>query len=319
MIAVELAVTAKDRSALSQLNPLEAASVLAARAGGDAPLKQLCARIIGAAKRHSLQHALLAGLPFRGCVTTNFDELFTQAVRSAGAEMAILPADVGSVTDRWCLQLHGSVSRPSSLVLTRADYAQFAKTRAASEGVLQGLLLTQHVLFVGFSMRDENWCRIVETVRGSLGVLNPSAEGAVGVQREDDRVAQSKHERDGDSAYHTAVHTDIAAEHQGGRQLGTVLPLMSDDLFDSLWRPLLHVNPLDWLHRPAEADAFTTAATAADAAAAAAAAETSSSPPPLSSCPSASRLREHARQLEIFLVHHSRPTNPQRSIARRPP
>ena len=136
-------------------------------------------------------------------MTTNFDELFELAVRGAGAEMAVLPTDVGRVTDRWCLKppltltlaralalaltrtlghrsgaprtrtltrsrclkLHGTVSRPDSIVLTRADYASYSKEQAASQGVLQGLLLTQHVLFVGFSMRDENWCRIAETVR----------------------------------------------------------------------------------------------------------------------------------------------------------
>ena len=59
---------------------------------------------MGSAKRHSPQHALLAGLPFKGCVTTNFDELFELAVRGAGAEMAVLPTDVGRVTDRWCLK-----------------------------------------------------------------------------------------------------------------------------------------------------------------------------------------------------------------------
>ena len=53
-----------------------------------------------------MMHALLAGLPFKGCVTTNFDELFELAVSGAGAEMAVLPAEIGAVRDRWCLKLH---------------------------------------------------------------------------------------------------------------------------------------------------------------------------------------------------------------------
>ena len=44
------------------------------------------------------------------------------------------------------------MSRPDSIVLTRADYASYSKEQAASQGVLQGLLLTQHVLFVGVSI-----------------------------------------------------------------------------------------------------------------------------------------------------------------------
>ena len=111
LIATELDYPKEDREALLRLNPLEAASVLEGAAGGDAPLKALTARIVGAAKRHSLQHALLAGLPFKGCVTTNYDDLLERAVRHAGDDLAVLPAEVGTVVDRWLLKLHGDVHR----------------------------------------------------------------------------------------------------------------------------------------------------------------------------------------------------------------
>ena len=55
IIALELGLSSTDRTALTRLNPLEAASVLADRAGGEPALKELTARIIGSAKRHSLQ------------------------------------------------------------------------------------------------------------------------------------------------------------------------------------------------------------------------------------------------------------------------
>ena len=106
LLAAELGISSDEITSLGRLNPLEAASLCAARAGSEGALKRLCARIIGSAKRHSAQHALLAGLPFKGCVTTNFDELFELAVRGAGAEMAVLPTDVGRVTDRWCRKPH---------------------------------------------------------------------------------------------------------------------------------------------------------------------------------------------------------------------
>ena len=63
--------------------------------------------------------------------------------------------------------MHGTCARPETIILTRHDYSQMANGQTATEGVLQALLMTQHLLFVGFSMRDENWCRIVETVRAS--------------------------------------------------------------------------------------------------------------------------------------------------------
>lgn len=147
------------RAQMRQLDPLEAATVCAARAGGDGALKALVSVIIGGAKRHSLQHALLAALPFKGAITTNYDELFEQAVRCAGGEISVLPTQIGMVREAWLLKMHGTVSRAPSIVLTRADYLKFSKEQAASEGVLQGLLLTQHIVFLGFGMRDENWCR----------------------------------------------------------------------------------------------------------------------------------------------------------------
>ena len=250
LLALELAISTEDRQSLARLNPLEAASLCAARAGSEATLKRMCATIIGSAKRHSPQHALLAGLPFKGCVTTNYDELFELAVRGAGAEMAVLPTDVGRVTDRWCLKLHGTVSRPASIVLTRADYASYSKEQAASQGVLQGLLLTQHVLFVGFSMRDENWCRIVETVRGSVA----PAQGRAAHRLDEEAVAEEEaaawremRSADASASYSTTANADLAAGVTG-QSVGTMLPLEADAMFDALWRPMLHVTPIDALY-----------------------------------------------------------------------
>lgn len=112
---------ADEREALSTLDPLEAAAVCAERAGGACALKELVARIIGGAKRFSVQHALLASLQGLGsaAITTNFDCLFEKAVRSVGGDLAVLPDEVGSVAESWLLKLHGSVESPPSIILTR--------------------------------------------------------------------------------------------------------------------------------------------------------------------------------------------------------
>ena len=89
ILAGQIDLPAHERLTLAQLNPLEAASVLAQRYGGARALKAACAQILSGAKRHSLQHALLAGLPFKGTVTTNFDELFELAVAGTGKSMAV--------------------------------------------------------------------------------------------------------------------------------------------------------------------------------------------------------------------------------------
>lgn len=272
---------------LRGLDPLEAASVLAFRAGGGMELKRLVARIIGSAKRHSLQHALLAGLPFRGCITTNYDELFERAIRCTGGDIAVLPVEMGAVRGAWCLKMHGSVSEPQSIVLTRADYSQFSREQAACEGVLQGLLLTQHVLFVGFGMRDENWCRISSAVKASfrpLDVLGAGAGGAGGggggggprgaapptsppawlprprhgteptADRRHPAWSQRPLARELDAA--PAAGGVPAAEDEEGHtaaMLGTVLSLLHDDALDTLYQEHMHVTALDLLAPPAPA------------------------------------------------------------------
>jgi hypothetical protein len=256
------------RAAMRQLDPLEAATVIAARAGGERELKQLVSTVVGSAKRHSLQHALLSGLPFRGAITTNYDELFEQAHRCAGGDLAVLPTQVGTVREAWLLKMHGSVDRPDSIVLTRADYLRFAKEQAASEGVLQGLLLTQHVLFVGFSMRDENWCRISASVKapfqpsgGTWGRARAVAalSGAAQHARLGARERYEPRARAAGGGDHGGHGIGAGARpppggggaHAAGNGravlLGTVLSLMHDDVLDELWADLLHVTPLDLL------------------------------------------------------------------------
>ena len=54
LLALELAISPEDRTSLARLNPLEAASLCAARAGSEAELKRLCARIVGSATYYLL-------------------------------------------------------------------------------------------------------------------------------------------------------------------------------------------------------------------------------------------------------------------------
>src|SRR5581483_4589664 len=48
-------------------------------------------------------------------------------------------------------------------------------------GIVQTLLLTRHMLFVGFSLSDENFHRIADDVRRVLRSLQPPANGTAAV------------------------------------------------------------------------------------------------------------------------------------------
>lgn len=114
---------------------------------------------------YSLTHAFTAALPSRQIVTTNYDTLFEQASEAIGEPVAALPYDKVSPRSRWILKLHGCVDHPEDIVVTREDYMRYSEQRRALAGTVQSLLLTRHMLFVGFSLDDDNFHRIADDVR----------------------------------------------------------------------------------------------------------------------------------------------------------
>lgn len=108
-------------------------------------------------RRPALSHLLLASLPVREAATTTYDQLFEEAYRNARGGLAIIPDTPTVAREGWLLKMHGCVSDPSSIVLTREDYLRYSDRRAALAGIVQALLITRHMLFVGFSLRDDNF------------------------------------------------------------------------------------------------------------------------------------------------------------------
>ncbi len=88
---------------------------------------------------HSVGHSLLATMPCDEAVTTNYDRLFEQASDCCDpGTLSVLPMNPRSHAPRWLLKMHGCVSQPEDIVLTRKDYIRYAETSAAlgGEGVL---------------------------------------------------------------------------------------------------------------------------------------------------------------------------------------
>jgi len=100
-------------------------------------------------------------------VTTNYDELFEAAWRGAASDFKVLPYEADA-RSRFVLKLHGDLRRPQDIVLTRAQLSGAREQRAALSGVVQGLLMTKHLCFVGFSLQDPNFSEVAETVRATL-------------------------------------------------------------------------------------------------------------------------------------------------------
>jgi len=185
------------------LDLLDRAELIERRLGGADQLRRAVESILAREPlRVSIQHQLLASLPVTEAATTNYDELFetawqdavspearggggsTAAARGAKAlDIAVLRGDDARAAPRWLLKLHGSVnSGHREIVLSRSDYLSFEAQSGPLAGVLQSMLVTRHILFVGFSLTDPNFQRIALGVQRMLegGSLD---DGPVGSQR----------------------------------------------------------------------------------------------------------------------------------------
>lgn len=160
----EAGVGEDERAAVDRLEVPDQTEFVARRLDGgtDALLEWVRRRF--APRPHALAHALLAGLDARESVTTNWDPLFEQAVADTGRRLAVLPHDDPADADAWLLKLHGDPTRGSDVVVSRADYLRFGAEQNALAGVVHSLLFTRHLLFVGFSLVDDNFIRIADDV-----------------------------------------------------------------------------------------------------------------------------------------------------------
>jgi hypothetical protein len=109
---------------------------------------------------------LIASLPVLEVITTNYDELFERAWKIHDSDgISVLPGDIKPNTQRWLLKMHGSVSKPEQIVLTRSSYNRYDESLPGLAGIVQAFIVTRHMLFVGFSLSDDNFHRIVDCVR----------------------------------------------------------------------------------------------------------------------------------------------------------
>lgn len=159
---------------LEELDPYDRAQIYHRLLGAEAFDDRIREALTIAAP--SLQHHLLAALRSRDAVTTNFDTAYEQAVRGAKlGEVAVIPASAGEFR---LLKLHGSM--PSGIdaasaplasspwlppVFTRDQVLDHRAYGGPLRGSLQMMLLTGHVAFIGYSLRDKHLHEAIHQVR----------------------------------------------------------------------------------------------------------------------------------------------------------
>lgn len=116
--------------------------------------------------KYSLQHGLLSSLPCNEYITTNVDELFERAATATTGRLKVVPNQ--SESDRWLLKLHGTIADESSLVFTRDNFLDLGRGSRALFGLVQAMLFTKHMLFVGYGLGDEDFHEVVYDVRNAF-------------------------------------------------------------------------------------------------------------------------------------------------------
>ncbi|PQE01978.1 SIR2 family protein [Mycobacterium sp. EPG1] len=160
------------------------------------PLKSRVAVALKSPTRYALAHGLLASLPSTEAVTTNFDTLFELASKVRGRDVAVLPEDPRTTGGRLLLKLHGSVSHPDRMVLTRADYLKMPRDYGALMGLVQGLLLMRRMVFVGYSLTDEDFHELIDEVRAARGEGNSGVGRGVVLTLQRDHLEEQLWEND---------------------------------------------------------------------------------------------------------------------------
>jgi hypothetical protein len=131
-----------------------------------------------------LTHALLASLGVREAITTNYDKLYERACTKRGhtvdQDLAVLPYHRAVEGRPWLLKLHGSVDQHDHIVLTRSDYLKLARDRSALFGIVQALLATKHLLFVGYSLTDEDFHRLIDEIRIAIDPIKEESSDELG-------------------------------------------------------------------------------------------------------------------------------------------
>jgi formylglycine-generating enzyme required for sulfatase activity len=135
-------------------------------------LQYVCRRIREARQEPMETHKLIAALPFKIIVSTNYDCLIERALEAAGRPFNVIVTDkqVGSWDEGVVnlLKIHGCVSQWESILITKDDYWEFFERRPNIANILSAEAARRSLLFVGHGLGDDDFNRIYLQVTRNL-------------------------------------------------------------------------------------------------------------------------------------------------------
>lgn len=132
----------------------------------------------------------LSRLNVDGIITTNWDlfleKLFPDYRVYVGQSELLFsnPQSIGEI-----YKIHGSSSRPASLVLTREDYDLFEDRNPYLAAKIITLFVEHPIVFIGYSLSDKNIANILKAIVSCLGNenVNKLRDNLIFIQRANDQ------------------------------------------------------------------------------------------------------------------------------------
>lgn len=108
-----------------------------------------------------------------GVLTTNYDtfieDLFTSYTKYVGQE-ELLFSTLHGISEIY--KIHGCCTKPESLVINEADYADFSEKNAYLAAKILTIFLEHPIVFIGYSINDTNIENILKSIVKCLSVEN---------------------------------------------------------------------------------------------------------------------------------------------------
>ncbi len=126
------------------------------------------------AKKNDL-HLEMVKLNIKNLITTNWDNLFEQAINEEGRFFNIIKSDkdIGSSTGfAKFIKMHGSLDE-NNIVFKEQDYLEYSKHFPLIENYIKGVFSTDTVILLGYSLSDQNVKQIISWVNSHSKSVKP--------------------------------------------------------------------------------------------------------------------------------------------------
>nr|WP_156549590.1 SIR2 family protein [Helicobacter pylori] len=120
-------------------------------------------------------HLEIVKLNIKNLITTNWDNLFEQAINEEGRFFNIIKSDkdIGSSTGfAKFIKMHGSLDE-NNIVFKEQDYLEYSKHFPLIENYIKGVFSTDTVILLGYSLSDQNVKQVISWVNSHSKSVKP--------------------------------------------------------------------------------------------------------------------------------------------------